>query len=134
MTNVDLATRPTYNKYAHKTKRALVWLWRGQSAYDLAARINPAPTVADVYAAAALLDRVQRYALADAREWEAENSSEHYCNSATHKHRQKVLDARRDRLQKQLLPYRVKLVNYGLYPSTIDTKTKNELPLLHYFD
>ena len=134
MNTAEKAIRPQYNEYANRTKRAYVWLLRGQSAYDLAARINKEPSTTEVDFAAAILDSVQRYALADAREWEMENSSERYCNSATHKHRQALLDSRREKLQKRLYPYRVKLVNYGLYPSIVDTKTGETLHFLHYFD
>lgn len=132
--NTTTATRPQYDKYAHRTRRAFIWLQRAQSAYDLAARLNPAPTVDDVDAAARLLDSIQRYALADVREWEAANSSERYYNSTEHKRREKMLDARRARLQERLKPYRVHLDNYGLYPSIVDDSTRDTLHYLHYFD
>lgn len=130
----EYATRPTWNDYTVRTKRARVWYYRAQSAHDLAARISNPPTVDDVDAAAKLLDSVQRYALADAREWEAENTSERYCNSQAHRDRQAALDRRREKLQKRLEPYGCKLVNYGLYPSIIDAKSGENLHALHYFD
>lgn len=130
----ELAARPVWNNYAMRTKRARVWYYRAKSAYELAARISNPPTVDDVDAAAKLLDSVQRYALADAREWEAENSSESYCNSQAHKDRQAMLDRHREKLQKRLAAYGCKLENYGLFPTVIDAKTREGLHALHYFD
>lgn len=126
-----IATRPTWQDWY--TKRDEVKYRRALSAYNLAARRTLAPTVEDVAAAAKLLDSVQRYALADAREWEAENSSEWYCNSDTHKDRQAMLDRRRVRLEKRLAAYGVRLVNYGLYPCIVDADGAN-LYMLHYYD
>ena len=130
----ELATRPVWNDYAIRTKRARVWYYRAKSAYELAARINTPPTVDDVDTAAKLLDSIQRYALADAREWEAENSSERYCNSRAHKERAAMLERRREKLQMRLAVYGCALKNYGLYPSVIDTETGADLNALHYFD
>lgn len=130
----ELATRPEFPIGAVRNKRVAVWYYRAQSAYDLAARISNPPTVDDVAAAAKLLDSIQRYALADAREWEAENSSERYCNSRAHKDREAALDRRRERLQKRLDPYGCKLINYGLYPTVTDANTGADLTALHYFD
>lgn len=113
-------------------KRAEIWFRRSVSAYDLAARISPQVTEEAKEAAAKLLDSVQRYALADAREWVAENSSERYYNSSAHKYRVAELDRRRERLQKALAHYGVAMVNYGLYPSIIDVKTCETLNFLHY--
>lgn len=125
--------RPVWNP-AIKTRRAEVWHWRYCSAWDLASIIDGEKVTETEYnAALALLDSVQRYALADAAEWERENSSERYCNSAYHKQREKQLDARRERLQKRLARYGLKLVNYGLYPSIVDSAGNNKY-FLHYFD
>lgn len=128
------ATRPVWADWIGRSRRAEVQYRRAASAYDLAARLHNPPTVDDVDAAEKLLASVRRYALADAREWEAENSSEWYCNSAEHEAREKQLDARRARLQKALNPYRVRLENFGLYPSIVDDNTGNTLYLLHYYD
>ncbi len=125
--------RPVWSD-AIRGKRAEVWFHRSVSAWDMANRISPVVTEESKEAAAKLLDRVQRYALADAREWEKENSSERYCNSLTHKEREKMLDRRRERLQKELKEYRINLVNYGLYPSLVDEETGETLSYLHYFD
>lgn len=126
-------SRPVWTD-AIRDKRAEVWFRRSVSAWDMAARIDPEVTEESKEAAAKLLDSIQRYALADAREWEAENNSERYCNSRYHKDREAMLDRRRERLQKALAPYGRKLENYGLYPSIVDVKTGNTLYYLHYFD
>lgn len=115
-------------------RRNEVLFRRRQSAWRLASRVEGENVTREAYDKACdLLNRIQRYALADAREWEAENSSERYCNSATHAHREKLLDARRDRLRAELRPYGLNLVNYGLYPSVVDGEG-HDLNLLHYFD
>ena len=125
--------RPVWTP-AIKGRRAEVWHWRYCSAWDLASIIDGEKVTETEYnAALALLDSVQRYALADAREWERENSSERYCNSAYHKERAKQLDARRERLKKRLERYGLQLVNYGLYPSIVDSNGNNKY-FLHYFD
>ena len=114
--------------------RAIVWHYRYCSAWDLAAIVcGENVTDTEYNDALKLLDCVQRYALADAAEWERENSSERYCNSAYHKEREKQLDARRERLQERLKRYGLRLVNYGLYPSIVDHAGNNK-HLLHYFD
>ena len=125
--------RPVWSP-AIRTRRAEVWHWRYCSAWDLASIIDGEQVTETEYnAALKLLDSVQRYALADAREWEHENSSEWYCNSAIHKEREKQLDARRARLQDRLKRYGLQLVNYGLYPSIVDSNGNNKY-FLHYFD
>lgn len=125
--------RPVWSP-AIRTRRAETWHWRYCSAWDLASIIDGERVTETEYnAALALLDSVQRYALADAREWERENSSERYCNSAHHKQREKQLDARRARLKKRLERYGLQLVNYGLYPSIVDS-AGNSKHFLHYFD
>jgi hypothetical protein len=125
--------RPVWTR-AIKGRRAEVWHWRYVSAWDLAAIVcGDNVTETEYNAALALLDSIQRYALADAAEWERENSSERYCNSEYHKQREKQLDARRARLQARLDRYGLKLVNYGLYPSIVDG-AGNTKHFLHYFD
>ena len=124
--------RPVWNP---ATKgRSVTWYYRHCSAWDLASIIDGNQVTETEYnAALALLDSVQRYALADAAEWERENSSERYCNSAYHAQRERQLDARRDRLQKRLERYGLKMINYGLYPSIVDGNGRTH-NLLHYFD
>lgn len=125
--------RPVWSP-AIKGRRAETWHYRYCSAWDLASIIDGERVTETEYnAALALLDSVQRYALADAAEWERENSSERYCNSAYHKQREKQLDARRERLKKRLERYGLQLVNYGLYPSIVDSNGNNKY-FLHYFD
>lgn len=125
-------TRPVWNPAIKG--RSIVWHYRYCSAWDLASIIDGEKVTETEYnAALKLLDSVQRYALADAAEWERENSSERYCNSAYHKERERQLDARRKRLQARLDRYGLKLVNYGLYPSIVDRAGNNKY-LLHYFD
>lgn len=125
--------RPVWSP-AIKGRRAETWHYRYCSAWDLASIIDGERVTETEYnAALALLDSIQRYALADAAEWERENSSERYCNSAYHKQREKQLDARRGRLKKRLERYGLQLVNYGLYPSIVDSNGNNKY-FLHYFD
>jgi hypothetical protein len=125
--------RPVWNP-AIKGRRAETWHWRYVSAWDLASIIDGQEVTETEYnAALALLDSIQRYALADAAEWERENSSERYCNSEYHKQRVKQLDKRRAGLQKRLQRYGLRLVNYGLYPSIVDA-AGNSKHFLHYFD
>ena len=128
----NIIARPVWNPAIRG--RAEVWHYRYCSAWDMAAIIcGDQVTEAEYNAALKLLDSIQRYALADAAEWEAENSSERYCNSEYHKRREKQLDARRDRLQERLKRYGLRLVNYGLYPSIIDADRRKKY-FLHYFD
>jgi hypothetical protein len=130
----NIISRPVWNN-AIRGKRAEVWHWRSVSAWDLAALVcGDNVTETEYNAAFKLLDRVQRYALADAAEWERENSSESYCNSAYHKQRERQLNARRARLQTELARYGVKMENYGLYPTIIKTHTRENCYFLHYFD
>ena len=125
--------RPVWSP-AIKGRRAKTWHYRYCSAWDMASIIDGERVTETEYnAALTLLDSVQRYALADAAEWERENSSERYCNSAYHKEREKQLDARRERLKKRLERYGLQLVNYGLYPSIVDS-SGNDKYFLHYFD
>lgn len=119
---------------AIKGRRAEVWHRRFCSAWDLASIIDGERVTETEYnAALALLDSIQRYALADADQWERGNNSEQYANSAYCKQREKQLDARRKRLKKRLERYGLRLVNYGLYPSIVDSTGRNKY-FLHYFD
>ena len=125
--------RPTWND-GIRGHRAEVWFHRARSAWDLASIVCGNHVTEEEYEAAKKpLDSVQRYALADAREWEAENSSERYCNSACHKHREALLDARRERLQDRLSRYGLRMENYGLYPTIVNYDGVNQY-MLHYFD
>lgn len=130
----NIIARPVWTP-AIKGRPAEVWHWRYCSAWDLAALVCVDNVTETEYnAALKLLDSVQRYALADAAEWERENSNERYCNSAYHKQRERQLDARRERLQKALARYGVKMENYGLYPTIVKIDTREACYFLHYFD
>ena len=129
-TEKNLQPKPVY--YGQKG-RALVWYWRAVSAYEMAARLEPDGVTVDGYEAAAkLLDSCRRYALADARKWEADNTYERYANSEQSKKDGERLDARRERLQKRLAAYGLELVNFGLYPTICDkgeTCTRSNISL-----
>lgn len=129
----EYVTRPVWGSHI-KGKRAEVWFRRYRSAWDLASIVCGQCVTEEEYAAALkLLDSVQRYALANAAEWERENSSERYCNSAYHKERERQLDARRERLQALLARYGLKMKNYGLYPTIVNSRD-TAMFMLHYFD
>ena len=130
--DINYIERPVWNSGIKG--RAVIWYRRYCSAWDLASIIDGENVTETEYnAALALLDSVQRYALADADQWERENGSERYANSAYCKQREKQLDARRDRLQARLARYGLRMVNYGLYPTIVD-KDRNTKYFLHYFD
>lgn len=131
--NINYVSRPEWSA-AIRGNRAEVWFYRYRSAWDLASIVCGDKVTQEEYESAlALLNSVQRYALADAREWEAENSSERYCNSQYHKTRVKQLDARREKLQNKLARYGLKMENYGLYPTIVNKSGSNQY-MLHYFD
>lgn len=130
----NFVQRPTWSN-AIRGKRAEVWFWCYVSAWDLAHIICGDEVTQEEYEnALSLLNSIQRYALADAHEWEMENNSERYCNSAYHKQREKQLNARRDKLQAKLKRYNLKLVNYGLYPTITSLDGNTTYHFLHYFD
>ena len=131
--NVNYVSRPVWSN-AIKGKRNEVWFYRYRSAWELASIVCGDKVTEDEYnEALKLLDSVQRYALADAAEWERENSSERYCNSQYHKDRERQLDARRARLHNRLQRYGLKMINYGLYPTIVNSSGSN-MYMLHYFD
>lgn len=124
--------RPEWNK--HIKGRAIIWYRRECSAYDLAKRINENVTETEYNKAASLLDRIQRYSLAAATQWEKANTYERYCNSKSCEEDEKRLDRRRAKLVKELSAYNAKLVNYGLYPAIVANENDRDLNALHYFD
>ena len=134
MTNTnEYITRPVWSN-AIRGHRNEVWFRRNCSAWDLASIVCGENVTEDEYnEAAKLLDSCQRYALADAAEWERENNSEWYCNSEYHKTREAQLDARRNKLQGRLARYGLRMVNYGLYPTIVDSNNTDKY-MLHYFD
>lgn len=130
---VNYVPRPVWSP-AIRGKRNEVWFYRYRSAWDLASIVcGDNVSELEYSEALRLLDSVQRYALADAAEWERENSSERYCNSQYHKDRERQLDARREKLQARLARYGLKMVNYGLYPTVVNKDDVNQY-MLHYFD
>lgn len=132
--NNEYVTRPVWNA-GIRGRRAEVWHWRSVSAWDLAAHVCGDHVTEDEYNAAfKLLDSVQRYGLADAHEWERENSSERYCNSAYHKERERKLWERRKRLDKRLERYGVRITNYGLYATLSSLDGKTHYNYVHYMD
>lgn len=133
MTTTEKATRPIWSEWINHSRHSEVLYRRAVSAYDLAARISAEPSTDEVDAAAALLNSIQRYAIADAREWERDNDARYY-DKPEHKAQEKRLNARRVKLEKRLAAYGCKLRNYGLYPEVIDSKTGDRLSFLHYFD
>lgn len=142
MTNEKtLAEYPTY--YGQKG-RALVWLWRARAAYNMARYIDgDAVTVEEVEKARDLLQRLTRYALANAHQWERANNSGHYANSAQCTEDEQRLDRRRSRLIAELSRYGLGLWNYGLYPTIVEVDEESKRTHLfkeangvelHYFD
>ena len=120
--------------------RAAVWFRREVSARELA-DMTGAPTYERVEQCAALLDKVQRYALADARHWEEEQDPRHYnadgTPKAAFKHAGELLKARRERLNaalSELSGGSLKLHNFGEYPSITNQEGTKVYCLLHYFD
>src|SRR5699024_1101397 len=109
--NNTLATKPTY--YG-QTGRALVWYHRHCAAYQLAQRVCKPDAVTEGEKAQAmdLLNSVVRYALKDARQWERANTFERYANSLQSKEDESRNDRTREKLQKRLARYGVKLENY----------------------
>lgn len=130
---MDYIARPTWNR-SIKGRRAEVRFRRHLAAWNMASIVSGDRVPQEEYDAAfSLLNRIIRYSLADIAEWERENSSESYCNSAYHKEEERKLDARRKKLQNELHRYGLRMVNYGLYP-TIVNKNNTDMNLLHYFD
>lgn len=137
----EIISRPSY--YGQKG-RALVWYWRALAAYNLAAIIDGEEVTREEYEAARkLLDSCQRYALADAHQWERANSSERYANSRYCADDEARLNRRREALQKRLARYGLAMHNYGLYPEIVKVdEESNKTHLytrangvaLYYFD
>lgn len=73
----------------------------------------------DVEKAYRLVQRIARYAIADANQWERDNTAELY-NERQSIEAERRLNARRARLDCELSTnYGVRMVNYGLYPSIV---------------
>ena len=111
------------------TKRDRVWDSRNRNAHKLAKMGD-----GNEEKAMSLILRTIRYALADAHEWERENTSERYCNSSAHEHKAELLDRRRANLEREWNKYGLTMVNYGLYPTITDAKGGSDVIYLAYFD
>lgn len=111
------------------TKAQRTWTERFRSAKKLATMGD-----GDEDKALDLILRTIRYALADAREWERENTSDRYCNSKTAAHRTELLEKRRARLQSEWNAYGLMLVWYGLYPTVTDHEGGSDIIYLPYMD
>ena len=111
------------------TKSQRVWDARRRNARKLAEMGD-----GDEDKALDLILRTIRYALADAREFEMENTDEAYCNSARAAHKAGLLERRRARLESEWAAYGLTLVNYGLYPTVTTHKGGGDVIGLDYFD
>lgn len=94
------------------TKSSRVWESRNRNAQKLAGMGD-----GNEEKAMSLILRTIRYALADAHEWERENTSEWYCNSREAEHKVALLEKRRANLEREWNEYGLTMVNYGLYPT-----------------
>ena len=127
---------PTWNISRHD----MVWLLRERSAWDMADMTGGA-TIKRVADAASLLDRIQRFAMADARQAEAE---ENPCNYKTDgkprdflARKADQLARRRDRLQRELSDYsggQLVMRWFGAYPTICNADNTRSYYFLHYFD
>lgn len=128
--------RPAYPTY-HVSQRELTHLWRRQAAWDLANNSGNT-SLENVDKAASLLNRIIRYAMADARHWELDND-ERFSGKKWFVHQGDLLDARRDKLNHELAEFGAILDNAGLYPSVVDLAAYNdghkfhEVASLHFF-
>lgn len=90
------------------------------NAEKLAARGN-----GDYNQAYRLICRIARYAIADARQWERDNTAELY-NEQQSVDAERRLNARRARLDYELsTKYGLRMVNYGLYPTVVECGNEN---------
>jgi hypothetical protein len=116
--------RPTVPHWYGRGRAPRGWyndFHRAAWAWDLASRHADGATAETVAEAASLLDAINRYAIADAREWELDNGGKlsPWAQEA-HERREAALDKRREKLQERLKPFAALLDNYGLYPSVVD--------------
>ena len=89
----------------------------------------------DIDKAYSLIRRIARYALADIRQYERDNTAELY-NERQSIEAERRLNARRARLDYELSTnYGARLVNYGLYPSIVECGSeKREVCTIAYYD
>lgn len=100
-----------------------------------AAEVLAARGDCDVEKAYSLIRRIVRYALADARQWERDNTEELY-NERQSIRAERLLNARRANLDHELSTnYGVRLVNYGLYPRIVECGHEGrEVCTIAYYD
>jgi DNA invertase Pin-like site-specific DNA recombinase len=112
------------------TKSSRVWESRNRNAHKLAEMGD-----GNEEKAMSLILRTIRYALADAHEFERENTSERYRNSRAHEHKAELLGRRRANLEREWNEYGLTMVNYGPYP-TINDLLSGTQDVIHlaYFD
>ena len=132
------AVRPYETEGGSRSSRALTRLWRAQSAYDMAKmRFPDGPTVEQVDAAYDLLNRCTRWAIAQMRHDESEDSTNH--NKRWYIHEGELLYARMERLEKELRPYGCGIACCGyfcenVYPFDFERHVITGSGLLHFYD
>lgn len=110
--------------------------WKGEIMNEvIRARYAAADTLAargdgDVEKAYSLIRRIARYAIADANQWERDNTEGQSVDA------ERRLNARRARLDYELsTDYGARLVNYGLYPSIVECGNEGrEVCTIAYYD
>jgi Fic family protein len=125
MTNINIINRPVaphwYGKPGREPKSFYNAYYRAVWAYDLCK--NTGDVTEEQYSkAVTLLNAVNRYACADAHQWERAATSARYANSSQREEDEKALDERRAKLQKRLAEYGAHLENFGLYPTICDSQ------------
>lgn len=99
---------------------------RIENAEKLAARGN-----GDYDQAYSLIRRIARYAIADVRQWERDNTEALY-NERQSIEAERRLNARRARLDYELSTnYGLRMVNYGLYPTIVECGNENAGEVIH---
>jgi hypothetical protein len=129
MTKINGIERPTaprwYGKPGKEPKSFYNAYRRAVWAYDLC-KVGAAD-VSDEQRyrkAVTLLNAVNRYACAAARQWERANTYERYANSRQCELDEKALDDRRAKLQKRLAEYGAHLESFGLHPTIRDSQNR----------
>lgn len=137
-TNATPETLPCPTCSVKLNHRATVWFLREKSAWELADMTGGA-TEEHMKECAAFLDRVQRYGLADARHWEADQNPRNFGENGEPKPRhaaeEKRLEKRFAKLSGELAALSggtLRMVTYDLYPSIVD-ESGRDLYLLHWF-
>lgn len=127
-TNAHTIDRPAAPYRANK--RAMVWHYRACAAYDAAAaRYNGVVTAERMDAAADVLARATRYALADLRMLETETAEN--VNNPARIHRAELLERRRDHIAEELEPYGLTIGTAWICPNVYDAHGR---AYLHFFD